>query len=1312
MGATAQSVETVYCFDAYVGTLLWSYSYPCTSGKDKTDETTTTPTVDTNGCVYTLSHHGDIDCFNALTGAVVWYVATGDNWESEWGDAGSPIVYNNMLILNCGGGLALDKTTGTNIWSVGGESGFGSPKIYTYNSQPILLMPVLAFPHGGGYDSSSCGLNVLTGAWLSGWDFGARYGEDAEFYGTNEFFCDGTLYQMGSGGLTPLWANNMNTAYAACLVYGDYVYGYGGGGGYVTCQSLANGNIMWSVQPNNSYSDYEGAMMASDGKIICLNNDYTLVALNANPTNYDLGGRAPYQMSFETYGGNSPSGPRAIPVLANGLLYCRDYGSFMSQNYTNYNLLANLVCLSCGGATGGQTGVVQFSSAAYGVMEDGGSASILVTRTNGSTGAITVNYATANGTATAGVDYTATTGTLSFASGVTSQSFAIPILNPGVVSGTKTVNLSLSNLTPGATMSSPSNAVLTITDDDIPGTVQFSSAAYSAGESTGSATIQVTRTNGNVGAITVKYATSNGGATAGTDYTTATGTLSFANGVTSQTFTVTILNNTNPPSTDTVNLWLSNPTGGSSLGSPTNAVLTIINDEGLSGFAAWSCKMKITFPGYNRSEALACFPAVVTLSTNISGFSYSQFASTSGYDLRFSDGLSNLNYEIEQWVTNGNSFIWVQVPNLATNSFVWAYWGNSANAVTSAPAVYATNGGTWANGYVGVWHMDSPPTGGSIFPDSTAGKNNGTFTSAAGSSSITGVVGNAVHFGGDNYNNNDYIVIANQANFNLSTEMTASAWVLGWPRSQTVGAPWLSKNGTGDGKGWQLATYNDSDNQIVFDTFGVTNSSTEDTYLVCQNNLEIPMTRWHYLVAVLDMNMAGRAIYLDGVLYANDLPSGSIIPTTASPVIGGQVSESGGPNAHYNGYIDEVEISSCARDANWIWASWLNVLSNASFNAYGTVQTGGVMTTTFTITASAGSNGTIAPSGAVSVPSGSNQTFTITGNSGYIVTNVVVDGTFVGASNSYTFGNVTAGHTINALFGPTAGTNYTITASAGSNGTITPSGAVSVPSGSNQTFTIAGNTGYIITNVFVDGSSAGAPNSYTFYNVVTNHTISAFFGGSGTVGFNAWTNRMMISFSGYSRPETLTNFPALVILSTNISGFSYNQFASTNGYDLCFSPSDGSTNLNYEIEKWSTNGNSCVWVQVPQLSSSGYIWAYWGNTSVASSPAVYATNGAIWPTNAFVAVWHMAQSNTLDSTANGNNGTASTAYGGSSISHCDRHYWGCPACFGWGHCQFHQFHKSELYHHCRDLFRVGLFQYGVERRADDSAKRTVQGNGI
>ena len=69
----------------------------------------------------------------------------------------------------------------------------------------------------------------------------------------------------------------------------------------------------------------------------------------------------------------------------------------------------------------------------------------------------------------------------------------------------------------------------------------------------------------------------------------------------------------------------------------------------------------------------------------------------------------------------------------------------------------------------------------------------------------------------------------------------------------------------------------------------------------------------------------------------------------------------------------------------------------------------------------------------------------------------------------------------------------TITASAGEGGSITPSGMVSVNSGSNQTFNIIPNSGYEISDVKVDGSSVGAVNSYTFNNISSNHTITATF---------------------------------------------------------------------------------------------------------------------------------------------------------------------------------------------------------------------------
>jgi DNA/RNA endonuclease G (NUC1) len=115
-------------------------------------------------------------------------------------------------------------------------------------------------------------------------------------------------------------------------------------------------------------------------------------------------------------------------------------------------------------------GALQFSAATYTVSETGSTASITVNRTGGSDGSVTVGYATSNGTATsgAGLDYTAASGTLTFAAGETTKSFSVQILDDAVYEGDETVNLALTSPTGGATLGTQSTATLTITDNETP----------------------------------------------------------------------------------------------------------------------------------------------------------------------------------------------------------------------------------------------------------------------------------------------------------------------------------------------------------------------------------------------------------------------------------------------------------------------------------------------------------------------------------------------------------------------------------------------------------------------------------------------------------------------------------------------------------------------------------------------------------------------------------------------------------------------------------------------------------------------------
>jgi YVTN family beta-propeller protein len=233
-----------------------------------------------------------------------------------------------------------------------------------------------------------------------------------------------------------------------------------------------------------------------------------------------------------------------------------------------------------------KAGTIEFSAATYTVSEVAGTAAIVVSRTGGLAEGVTVTFSTSAGTATPGDDYTETTTTLTFAGGETSKTVLVPIVNDSVVEPNETVNLTLSSPGGGGTLGPRSTAVLTIVSDDQPGVIEFSAATYSVNEAAGPAKIIVTRSGGGASNVTVDYATSNGTAVAPGDYTATSGTLTFGAGVSSLTFLIPIVNDNEGEGPETVNLTLSNPGGGATLGGRKTAVLTIIDDEPAVQFSA------------------------------------------------------------------------------------------------------------------------------------------------------------------------------------------------------------------------------------------------------------------------------------------------------------------------------------------------------------------------------------------------------------------------------------------------------------------------------------------------------------------------------------------------------------------------------------------------------------------------------------------------------------------------------------------------------------------------------------------------------
>jgi hypothetical protein len=232
-----------------------------------------------------------------------------------------------------------------------------------------------------------------------------------------------------------------------------------------------------------------------------------------------------------------------------------------------------------------------------------------------------------------------------------------------------------------------------------------------------------------------------------------------------------------------------------------------------------------------------------------------------------------------------------------------------------------------------------------------------------------------------------------------------------------------------------------------------------------------------------------RSDYSDEVV-----KTASVFTVTSSAGVGGTIAPEGAVEVIYGGsqtysispdpghHVADVEV-----DGASVGAVTSHTLSNVTADH---TITAVFAINTHTVTASAGAGGAISPSGSVTVSHGGSQAFAITPQAGHHVVDVEVDEASVGAVTSHTLSNVTADHTITAVF---AMNTHTVTASAGAGGAISPSGSVTVSHGGSQAFAITPQTGHHVVDVEVDGASVGAVTSHTLSNVTADHAITASF---------------------------------------------------------------------------------------------------------------------------------------------------------------------------------------------------------------------------
>jgi len=195
-------------------------------------------------------------------------------------------------------------------------------------------------------------------------------------------------------------------------------------------------------------------------------------------------------------------------------------------------------------------------------------------------GSVTVSYSTAPGSATAGDDYTATSGTLTFSGNTTEQVIQVTVVGDLLVEAAEDFSVVLSNPTNATLIESVANG--TITNDD-ESTITIGAISQDEGDENNSMLFTVSLTKPSSTPITVEFATADitggNGATAGSDYTATSGTLTFAAGVTSRTITVTINGDTTVEENETFQLLLSDPVGAELEGTGT-VTGTIVNDDG------------------------------------------------------------------------------------------------------------------------------------------------------------------------------------------------------------------------------------------------------------------------------------------------------------------------------------------------------------------------------------------------------------------------------------------------------------------------------------------------------------------------------------------------------------------------------------------------------------------------------------------------------------------------------------------------------------------------------------------------------------
>ena len=231
--------------------------------------------------------------------------------------------------------------------------------------------------------------------------------------------------------------------------------------------------------------------------------------------------------------------------------------------------------------------VIRFGSERLSVSEAAGSFQVTVVREGDASAAASVDFATLNGRAQRGSDYTFTSGTLQFAPGETTKTFSVLIADDTTPELNENLFVILRENVEGLALAAPSVAELTIVDNDA--TVQLSNTAFSISEGAGFANLTVTRVGDTSRTATVLYSTAdtaglqscavvNNKASERCDYSTAAGMVQFGIGQTAQSIVIPIVDDALVEGNETFTVTLNGP-AGALLGAASTATIMITDND-------------------------------------------------------------------------------------------------------------------------------------------------------------------------------------------------------------------------------------------------------------------------------------------------------------------------------------------------------------------------------------------------------------------------------------------------------------------------------------------------------------------------------------------------------------------------------------------------------------------------------------------------------------------------------------------------------------------------------------------------------------